>query len=453
MTYDLLLTGGTVLTEDVTPTDQPVRTDQPMRTSEPGPAGGETVSTSQQDRVHDAVLAGGRVADVAVRDGRIAAVGTGLPRDARQVVDVSGRLVTPGLIDLHTHVGPGYWGIDPDPVAWHSGVTTWVDAGSAGAYTLDGLRRVAAGATVRVPALLNISAIGLAGRTGESRDLASCDVALAIDTIQAHRELVRGIKVRIDRETVGDNGVEPLRRGLAAAEACGVPVMVHIGTAPPGLDEVLDLLRPGDIVTHCASGIAAPLGPAVHAAAERGVLLDLGHGSGGFAFDVLAAQLDAGLRPDTISTDLHARSLYGPVFDLPTTMAKALAVGIPPSEVIAAVTSRPARALGLPGGTLVVGAPADLAVFEVRAGEFPVIDAHRQVRVAPMRLVNTATYVAGRLLTPRLPGPPPPWIPLTDGQRTALAERANHIRDLLATPLVGLDGLAEQFPRDQPRSS
>lgn len=417
MTFDLLLTGGTLMTA-----------------GEPA-AGGDSLVTAS-------------AGDVGVRDGRIAAVGPDLPRDARRVADVTGKLVTPGLIDLHTHVGPGYWGIDPDPVAWHSGVTTWVDAGSAGAYTLDGLRRVASTATVRVPALLNISAIGLAGRTGENRDLDNCDVPLAIDTIQANRELIRGVKVRVDRESVGDNGVEPLRRGLAVAEACGVPVMVHIGTTPPALDEVLDLLRPGDLVTHCASGIAAPLGPAVHAAAGRGVLLDLGHGSGGFAFDVLEAQLAAGLRPFTISTDLHARSLFGPVFDLPTTMAKLLAAGVPLPEVVAAVTVRPARWLGTPGGILTAGAPADIAIFAVRDEEFPVVDAHRQVRTSPIRLVNEATYVAGRLLPPRLPAPPPPWIPLTDAQRAALDARARHLRDLLATPLVGVDGLAEQFPRD-----
>ncbi|BAL91472.1 putative amidohydrolase [Actinoplanes missouriensis 431] len=393
----------------------------------------------------DLLLAGGSSGDIAITGGRIAAIGE-LSGDARQVVDVTGCLVTPGLIDVHTHVGPGYWGIDPDPIAWHSGVTTWVDAGSAGAYTVSGLRRVADTTAVRVRALLNVSAVGLAGRTGESRDLANCDVALAIDTIQANRDLFHGIKVRIDSETVGANGVEPLRRGLAAAEACGVPVMVHIGTAPPTLDEVLDLLRPGDIVTHCASGIAAPLGPAVRAAADRGVLLDIGHGSGGFAFDVLEAQLDAGLRPYTISTDLHARSLHGPVFDLPTTMAKLLACGVALPDVVAAVTTHPARALGL-ACSLEAGAPADIAIFEVRPEPLPVVDAHRQVRVSPVRLVNRATYVAGRLLPPRLPEPPAPWIPLTDAQRSALAARTQSIRDLLTTPLVGVDGLAEQFPR------
>ncbi|MFI7599696.1 amidohydrolase family protein [Actinoplanes sp. NPDC049681] len=405
---------------------------------------------------YDLVLTGGRVlghgnADVAVHGGRIAAVGPGLA--GAVVHDVTGRLVTPGLIDLHTHVGPGYWGIDPDPVAWYTGVTTWVDAGSAGAYTLDGLRRTASQVGVRVPALLNVSAVGLAGRTGESRDLANCDVGLAVDTVLANRDLVRGIKVRIDQETVGANGVEPLRRGLAVAGTCGIPVMVHIGTTPPGLDEVLGLLRPGDIVTHCASGIAAPLGPAVRDAYERGVLFDIGHGSGGFAFEVAEAQLGIGLTPYTISTDLHARSVHGPVFDLPTTIAKLVAVGLPLDDALAAVTVHPARALNLPGGTLDVGVPADIAVFRVEEGRYEVVDAHRQVRHAPLRLINEATYVDGRPLPARLPAPSPPWIPLTDAQRAALTRREQDIRAVLATPLVGADGLAEQFPRPTTRST
>jgi len=177
------------------------------------------------------------------------------------------------------------------------------------------------------------------------------------------------------------------------------------------------------------------------------VLLDIGHGSGGFAFDVAEAQLAAGLRAYTISTDLHARSLHGPVFDLPTTIAKLLAVGLPLADAIDAATVHPARALGLDSGTLTVGARADLAVFRLHEGDFELVDAHRQIRRAPLRLVNEATYVGGRLLTPRLPAAPPPWIPLTDAQRAALARRDVSIRALLAEPLVGPDGLAEQFPR------
>jgi dihydroorotase len=225
--------------------------------------------------------------------------------------------------------------------------------------------------------------------------------------------------------------------------------MVHIGSAPPLVDDVLDLMRPGDIVTHCASGIASPLGPALRAAVDRGVLLDIGHGSGGFAFDILERQLDLGIRPTTISTDLHARSLHGPAFDLPTTMAKLLAAGLPLDEVLEAVTIRPARALGLPGGTLDVGAPADLAVFEVQESDFEVTDAHLQARRSPVRLINHCTYVKGRLLPPQLPPPVPPWIPLTDAQRAALARRDRDIRALLSTPLVGVDALEDQFPRDR----
>jgi dihydroorotase len=395
----------------------------------------------------DLLLTGGEPFDVAVANGVIAATGRDLPRDAHTIADVAGHLVTPGLIDLHTHVGPGYWGIEPDPIAWYTGVTTWVDAGTTGAYTFDVVRRKQT--DVRIAALLNISATGLAGRTGECRDLANCDVPLAVDTIQRHRDLIRGIKVRMDREAVGDNGLEPLRRALEAGERAGVPVMVHIGPPPPRVDDVLDLLRPGDIVTHCSSGLASPLGPALTSAVERGVLLDLGHGSGGFAFDILERQLDLGIRPTTISTDLHARSLHGPAFDLPTTMAKLLACGLSLSEVVEAVTVRPARALGLPGGTVEPGAPADLAVFEVRHEEFEVTDAHLQTRRSPLRLINVATYAQGSLLPPRLPAPVPAWIPLTDAQRAALDRRDRDVRALLSTPLVGPDGLQDQFPRDR----
>ncbi|ROT33374.1 amidohydrolase/deacetylase family metallohydrolase [Micromonospora sp. HM5-17] len=394
--------------------------------------------------------------DVAVRDGRIAAVAPRLPRDgAAEVVDLGGRLVTPGLVDLHTHVyaGATYWGIDPDPVAWRSGVTTWVDAGSAGAYSFPAFAAAAAGYRVRVPALLNISTVGLVARVGEARDLANCDVELAVATVRAYRDSIVGIKVRMDRHNIGTHGLTPLRRAVAAAEAADLPVMVHIGAAPPSIGELLPLLRPGDIITHCASGIAAgPAGfdPAAKDAYQAGIVFDLGHGSGGFAFDVLEAQLAAGMPPHVVSTDLHARSLHGPVFDLPTTMAKALAVGMSLEQVVAAATIGPARALGLPAGvgTLAVGGPADLAVFTVEHGRFELSDVHGQRRTAPLRLVNEATYRAGRPLPPRLSPPPPPWIPLTDAQRAALADRDRAVRRLLTTPLVGPDGLTEQFPRD-----
>ncbi|WP_027343301.1 amidohydrolase family protein [Hamadaea tsunoensis] len=399
---------------------------------------------------------GGRSAalDVGVRAGRIAAVEPGLdPAGAREVADVSGLVVTPGLVDLHTHVGIGYWGIDPDPVAWCTGVTTWVDAGSAGAYTFRAFRAYAQTRRVRTPALLNVAGPGLAGQTGEGRDPAALDVDAAIATVLGNRDVIVGVKARLDSGAAGS--LEPLRRALTVAEAGGLPVMAHIGVAPPRADEVLDLLRPGDIVTHCASGLAEGLldggrpSRAVVDAYARGVLFDLGHGAGGFSFATLDALLAAGLPPHTVSTDLHARSVFGPVFDLPTTMAKLLAAGLPLADVIAAATVRPARALGLPGGTLTVGGPADIAVFAVTEEPFDVADVHLTVRTAPRRLANVATYVDGALLPPLLPPGPPPWIPLTGAQRAALDARTRIFRDLLTQPLVAADGLDEQFRRQE----
>ncbi len=399
-------------------------------------------------------VGGGHVGrfDIAVQAGRVAAIAPGLTGHAAQRLDLSGKLVTPGLVDLHTHVyhGATYWGIDPAPVAWHTGVTTWVDAGSSGAYTFPAFSRLLSGYQVKVPVLLNISGIGLAGRLGEARDLGHCDVEAAVATARSHGDRIVGVKVRMDKHTVGSNGLEPLRRAVEVAEACRIPVMVHIGASPPTVEQMLPLLRSGDIITHCASAIAAGarlVDPAMREAYERGILFDLGHGAGGFAFDVLEAQLAAGMTPHTVSTDLHSRCLYGPVFDLPTTMAKLLAVGMGLEEVIAASTVEPARALGLAAGTLAVGSSADLAVFTVLEGRFELADVHGTRRTSPIRLRNDATYVAGQLLAAVAPEPSPPWVPLTSAQRAALSERQLAVRRLLTEPLVDPDGLAEQFPR------
>jgi len=366
------------------------------------------------DVTWDLLLIGGEVCDpgggtigrldVAVAGGRIAMVGPELPREAREVVDVSGKLVTPGLVDLHTHVHAGatYWGIDPEPVARRTGVTTWVDAGSAGAYNMESLRDKISTYRVRVPVLLHISAVGLVAPLGESRDLSLCDVDLAIATARAHPGLIRGFKVRIDRNNVGANGVEPLRRAVEAAQACGLPVMVHIGPPPPTVAELAPLLRPGDVITHCCSGFAAgprKLDPAAKEAYESGIRFDIGHGMAGFTFDVLEAQLEAGMVPHTISTDLHSRSLHGPAFDLPTTMGKLIACGMSLEQAVAAATITPSKTLNLQTGTLQKGAPADIAVFTVQEGRFALVDVQGAVRHAPLRLHNEATYLAGKLLT------------------------------------------------------
>lgn len=395
------------------------------------------------------------VCDVAVHRGRIHTVGPDLPTDrATQVVDLSGRLLTPGLVDIHTHVwhGASYWGVDPDPVAWRTGVTTWVDAGSAGAYAIQGLHRhVTTTNSARVHALINVSGVGLTGQTGEHHVLDNLDVDAATTVAAKYGDFVRGVKARIDRHTVGAHGLEPLRRAAELSRRLERPMMAHIGYGPPTVAEILPFLRAGDILTHCATGVATDLvsrgrpSDAVLRARDAGVLFDLGHGSGAFDFDVLETELSAGITP-IVSSDLHLRSLYGPAFDLPTVLSKVLAAGVPLFDAIAAATTRPARALGLDAGTLAPGAPADIAVFRVDQGPFPVVDVHGGTRDAPTRLTNMATYLAGRLLPPRAGDPPPPWIPLSPAQRTAETERQDRTRTAVRY-LTRPEEFDEPFPR------
>jgi dihydroorotase len=394
--------------------------------------------------------------DVAMIDGTIAEVSGEVTRPTRTTIDGAGRLLTTGLVDLHTHVFPGgsYWGIHPDGIAASSGVTTWVDAGSAGAYTLASFIRTVERFRIRTRAFLHISGLGLAGQTGESLVLANVDVAAAVAAVQSHRDLVCGIKVRCDVNAGGPNGLEPLRRALTVGEETGLPVMAHGAYAPPGADEVLDLLRAGDVVTHCCTAVASGLldggrpSAAVVSAKERGVVLDLGHGSGGFGFGVAEAFLAAGIRPDVLSTDLHARSVSGPVFDLPTVLMKAMALGFTLPEAFAAATEVPARVCGLPprGVSPAIGDRADLALWDVVEEEVPVADAHRAIRVSPVRISNAATVIDGQVLPLVLPEPRPSWLPASGSLAMALDERDERIRGALSAPLLSADQIEEAFP-------
>ena len=195
--------------------------------------------------------------------GRIAAVDADIPEEAAfRTIQCAGALVLPGLVDLHTHVfhGFSFWGVDPDPIATRTGVTTWNDAGTPGAMTIEGFRRhIVDEADVRITTYLNIAYIGLVGENYETANLEYCDAAILRRAVDRHRDLVRGIKVRIGTPTVGDTGVESLRRAVQAGKECELPVMVHIAIGPPSIDEVLDLLRPGDICTHSFTGLSMKL--------------------------------------------------------------------------------------------------------------------------------------------------------------------------------------------------
>lgn len=378
--------------------------------------------------------------DVAIKHNRIAVVDANIPADsAVQVIDASGQYVTPGLVDMHTHVyhGVTYWGIDPDPVAARTGVTTWLDVGSAGAYNLTGLREfVARPALARIYALLHISSIGLTAPTWEVSNLNYCDVDICCDLVNRNRDWVLGVKVRIDGNTVGPHGVAPLKRAGEAAARLGLPLMVHIGDSGPTIDgvgEVLSLMRPGDILTHCFTGrnmrLVDERGKLLDSAKrawDSGIIMDIGHGAGSFSFESAEALMQFGRPPDVISSDLHQLSIHGPCFDLPTCLSKFMALGMSFSEVIERATTRPAMVMGLGGehGTLKPGALADVALFRIERGDYVFYDIDMHARTGHELVRNTLTILGGRVL-PRVPdAPPAPWIELSAEQR-ALIERGH----------------------------
>jgi dihydroorotase len=402
-------------------------------------------ATQRRAPVYDLIVSGGHLidpasrldgpADIAVRDGLVAAVAPQLDRSlAGEIIAAAGQIVTPGLIDLHTHIywGATYWGIEADPAAARSGVTTWVDAGSAGAYSFPGFRRYVRDASrVRVFCLLNLSAIGLIAPTWEFTNLDYCDLDLAAQTVEENRDIILGIKARIDSSTTRGVGLRPLELARELADRVGLPLMVHIGSGPPALAAIADLLRPGDILTHCFTGGShrlltddGRLAPLARELQGRGVILDLGHGTGSFSYQVAEAALAEGVLPDVISSDIHQLSAQGPMFDLPTTLSKFLNLGMGLADVIDRATRRPAAAMRRPElGTLAVGAPADLAIFRVEQGAFTFHDVAMSPRTGDRRLVCTHTLLGGRPL-PRTPERGRAiWATLPEHQRIALEPR------------------------------
>ncbi len=370
--------------------------------------------------MNDLVLKGGRViepslgldkvTDIAFAGGRVAAIGDGLSgRDTR---DVTGKIVAPGLIDLHTHV---YWGgtslgVSAELLARTGGVTTSIDAGSAGAGNFHGFRaHVIEPCPVRILPYINVSFPGIfafskAVMVGEAADVRLLDLRECLRVIKENADLIIGVKVRVGKSASGTAGIQPLDMALEVAEASGLPVMAHLDNPPPSRREVVERLRPGDILTHCFRPF--PNAPVradgrvreeVMEARARGVFFDIGHGGGSFGFATTRAMLAAGFLPDAISSDVHAVSIEGPAFDLLTTMSKFLCLGVDLPTVIRLATASPAHAIRRPDlGTLRPGSVGEASIIEVRKGRFDYADCIGETLAGEQKLVCAGVVLAGR---------------------------------------------------------
>ena len=334
------------------------------------------------------------VFDVALAGGQVAAVAESLATaEARQVLEARGLIVTPGLIDAHVHIyeGVSHYGINADATCLRRGVTTVVDAGCSGAQTFPGLRKyIIEVSQTRILAYLNLSLMGMLSEcAGELEDLRYADTKAVLRTLEANRDVLLGIKVRMEPAMVGQNAREVLKLARETSDAAGLPLMIHIGDTAPALPEILAATRAGDVVTHCfhdrPGGILDADGqvlPSVRAAADRGVFFDVGHGRGSFSFRVARQALAQDLLPATISTDLHSYNVDGPVHDMATTMSKFLYLGLSLPQVVEMTTATPARSVRMADqiGTLRPGASADVTLLELRPGPVALTDASEQGR-------------------------------------------------------------------------
>jgi dihydroorotase len=362
---------------------------------------------------YDLVIKGGRVIDpsagldavrdVAIAQGRIVAVGADISGDATETIDARGKIVAPGLIDIHTHAGRSKEG---PPMCLQDGVTGWIDAGSGGADNIDQVAAVARGAPQLGRCLVNIARTGVVTPSGELHDINSANVALARGAIERNRDVVVGVKARLSNNVAGPNDLEALRRAQEAAAPFNLPVMIHVGQNYSPLRAILALLKRGDIVTHIyapgMNGILDDKGvliPDVMAAHRRGVVFDFGNGvADHFDWDTVEKATKQGLWPDTFSTDWSTASRTTGVVDLPNVMSKFIMFGMPLNQIIAAATVNPARLFPSfdDRGTLNVGAPADVAILELREGSFDFLDNYKGVRTGKQRLFPVGTVLAGK---------------------------------------------------------
>ena len=361
---------------------------------------------------YDLILRGGRVVDpsvrldairdVAISAGRIVAVEPSIAGDAADIIDARGKLVVPGLIDIHTHVARG---ADGQRFVLQDGVTGWIDAGSLGADRIAELIPSARSSPQPGRLLINIGRAGILGE-GDTMDLSRADVAAAKDAITRNRDWIVGVKARLSRDVAGANDYEVLRRAQEVATSFDLPVMIHMGQTISPFGKLVDLLKRGDIVTHMfappPNAIIDDSGhilPEVLAARRRGVWFDIGNGqTGHMRWDTIEAIMKAGFWPDTFSTDWTANSRTTGVIDLPNCMSKLLGFGMTIPEAIARATVNPSRIFPLfnDRGTLNVGAPADVAVLELREGNFEFLDNFKNTITGRQRFFPSATVLAGK---------------------------------------------------------
>src|SRR5256714_6774941 len=391
-------------------------------------AGGAHAAMGPNDKF-DLVIKGGDVLDpsqalrgkrdIGIRWGAIEAIENEIPATrAAKTIDGAGKLGTPGLIDLHSHVYPygSAIGIPPDELAQFQCTTTLVSAGDAGVNNVAALRRyIVAQSRARVYAFLHIANNGLSAfPVAELYNIDVAQVEACAMALAENPEFLLGVKVRMSENVIYKHGLEPLKRGIQACEMCGWPakMMVHIGGVETKelMSQILDLLRPGDVLTHCYSGAPniggaftnivqdGKLLPAALAAKQRGVVFDVGHGGGSFDFTIAEVAIPAGCTPDTISSDIHVFSGNSPgVPFLPNVMSKFMAMGYSLEQVVTMTTTTPAKIINRAPkiGTLQVGAPADVAIVDLVEGPVSFVDTRNNKRDGKAHLKPIQTVING----------------------------------------------------------